>query len=476
MPSNSLQQSSPLRTVAFPMITRKRLATMSDDSKTLLTAFGLTNAATRTLTMMELPAHVTFEAGQVLLVTGPSGSGKTTAKQLLASAFRTERPLATGTADRSKPLIESWETPPARNVERLTRAGLGDPFTWCRTFDELSDGQKARYELADLTSWKDRTVIIDEFCNSLDRITARAVAWSAAKTIRQRNCQAIFICNQTDIIDDLSPDFHIETNWQGVPKITERAATSPACTLLNQLHYRPGQPSDWQKLKVLHYAAGDPATRHSIHVLDHPDIDHPAAVALLSYPDMHSQGRNVFTNDRYQRNANVADTKRLNEEVKRLSRIVVAPELRNCGIARTLIEHIVSTVPMRYLECSTQLGRFNRFLESAGFVNVPQPHADAEANLRDLATTYAAPSGVGIDPAELHEWCERLSVRKRRDFRRAVWLTYHHYKLHRRTRSRRPAKVADASDPRWSEAFDLAAQRLEGRPAYWIREIPNTCS
>lgn len=329
--------------------------------------------------------------------------------------------------------------------------------------------------MADLTSWQERTVIIDEFCNSLDRVTAKAVAWSAAQTIRRRKCQAIFICNQTDILEDLSPDYHVQTNWTAEPTVTEYAATAAQCSLIADLEYRPGTPRDWATLKQLHYAAGDPATRHSIHVLTHPDLDHPAGVAILSYPDLHSQGRNVYTDNRYQKTANVADAKLLNTEVKRLSRIVVAPELRNCGIARTLIDHIVATTPMRYLECSTQLGRFNPFLERCGFTNVPQPHADAEADLRDLATVYAAPSGVGMDPQELIDWSNNLSVRKRRQFRKAVWQTFHHYKLYRRTGGRRPAKVADAADPRWTAAFDLAAQRLEGRPSYWIRHCPNTC-
>lgn len=419
--------------------------------------------------MLTLPESVTFKRGAVLFLTGPSGSGKTTTTDVLASAFQTDQRLASGTADLTKPIIEAWQTPPARNVERLTRAGLGDPFTWCRTFAELSDGQRSRFTLADLTQWQDRLVIIDEFCNSLDRTTAKAVAWSAAKTIRRRGCSAIFIANQTDIIKDLSPDVHIETNWTETARITERPATEANCTLTAEAKYRPGVPADWQALKQLHYAAGDPATRHSIHTLELPDLHHPAAVAILSFPDMHSQARNVATNDRYQARANVADTKKLNKEIRRLSRIVVAPEVRACGIARLLIEKIIEHTPMRYLECSTQLGRFNRFLESAGFVEIPQASADAEADLHDIALIYGAPAGVAVDPEELIEWSKTLSVRKQRAFRRAVWLTFHHFKLHRRTRGKRPAKVADHTDPRWPDAFALAAARLEGRPGYWIR-------
>lgn len=359
-------------------------------------------------------------------------------------------------------------------IDRLTRAGLADPVTWCRTPDELSEGQAARLELADLTGHSRRRIVIDEWLAKLDRITARSVAWSFGQVLRRQQCQALLITANDDIAEDLNPDFHVKIDWSGAPSIEAPERNAARCTVLDELTYDHGTYADWAALKHLHYASGDPSTRHSIHVLRHPQLTYPAAVGILAWPDLHSQARNVATGNRYQVQSNPHAAKLLNQEVRRLARIVVAPDLRCSGVARRLITEIATRVPMRWLECSTQMGRFNRFLASAGMSMIDQASAPAEAILQDLAVQYSAPAHATLDPQTLEEWADGLSIRKRREWRRACWHTYHHFKLHRRTRGRIPKVVPGPADPRWADAFALAAARLIGRPTYWIMEIDHT--
>lgn len=366
------------------------------------------------------------------------------------------------------PIIELWPIPAEQAIKRLTEVGLSDPFTWCRTPSELSDGQRARLRLARMLCESSEGLIVDEFLATLDRITARSVAWSTQKALRRRGRGAIFVTSQDDLTDDIGPDVLINVGWNAEPTISFAETRSPCCSIDSELTYRRGDAGDWAKLKHLHYAAGDPATVHSYHVLEVVDRDEPATVAIISYPDLHSAARNIATDDAYRIGGSRERAQRLNREVLKLSRIVVTPELRGCGLATRLVAEIWDVLQCRYLECVTAMGPYSRWLEHAGFREIPQASANVEADLLDWATSVKLPAITSLDSNDLREFIDGLSVRQARTGRRLIWCYYHHFVIHRRTRSPRPKKIPGPADSHWDEAFDVVARRLHGRPSYWI--------
>lgn len=366
------------------------------------------------------------------------------------------------------PIIETVDPDPEFAAKILSAVGLADAFTWARTPDELSTGQRARLDLALQIRHQKPVVVVDEWLAHLDRLTGRAVAWATGKALKKAGVGAILVTSHNDLEGDLCPDLSIQIGWEPEPEICWFDHHDRYCTILDELTYRRGDAGDWAKLRHLHYAAGDPATVHSYHVLEHPKITHPAAVAILSYPDLHSAARNLATDDAYRIGGSREAAQRLNREVLKLSRIVVAPELRGCGVAARLLTSLPEQVHVRYIECVTAMGRFSSFLSRVGFREIPQSTAIAEAKLLDFAVRHQVPPTACLNPEDLASWVAGLSVRVQREARRLIWLYYHHFVIHRRTRSAVPRRIPGPDAAGWPEAFDVVCRRINERPSYWI--------
>lgn len=450
------------------MLTPERLQSIRPESASLLAAFGLGSVTTRIIQIVKLPELPDLHPASIILITGNSGSGKTSLLPLIIDAWPKPNTLARGLADRSKPLIDCWPECPAQNVAKLNTVGLGDAVLWCRTYEELSDGQKARFDAADLIYGSPGIVVIDEFLTKLDPITAKAVAWSIGNLAHRMGVGCIFISPTPNIVPDLGPDTHIEVGLDPKPHVQASGWDRPSCSLHDSAHYRQGTREDWNQLKHLHYAAGDPATTHSCHAIGLKGLDHPAAVMIFSYPNLHSAPRNLALKDHFKLRSGTDAARLLNQEMLLLSRIVVAPEVRTCGFAHLLIAEAVKRTDIKWLECSTAMGRYNRFLLKIGFQEIPQALHQVECEWIDYCVQVDLDGRDALDPGRLASAIDRQSVRNQRRGRAIIWSLYHHFVLHKRTRARRPARVADAKDPRWELAFDLAARRMTDRPAYFL--------
>lgn len=162
-------------------------------------AFDISLDEIRSTVIREL--SLTIEPGEILLVVGPSGSGKTTLLDVLINRGkaepnvqiegRVELPsdacVATFQPMRSqKPLIEALG---AKNVSfglyLLGLAGLSEAFLYLKRFQELSKGQQYRAMLARLIASASNVWVADEFCTSLDPITANVVAQNVQKIARK---------------------------------------------------------------------------------------------------------------------------------------------------------------------------------------------------------------------------------------------------------------------------------------------------
>jgi hypothetical protein len=195
--------------------------------------------------------RVRVRRGDVVYITGPSGSGKTVLlremeRQLRKATSRREgqglnpspgpegppSPKGEGlTAEDPEGPVAALESVdlsgPAAAVERFgtdldevlrlaSVAGLSDAFFLLRPPSQLSDGQRYRYRLAALLAGGARTIVIDEFCSTLDRRTARAVAYRLRKYADRTGATFLVATAHDDLIEDLAPDVLIRkrSGWQ----------------------------------------------------------------------------------------------------------------------------------------------------------------------------------------------------------------------------------------------------------------------
>lgn len=154
----------------------------------------------------------------ICLVTGMSGTGKSTILQLLNKKIQPtsgnleipqEAKIGTLSPIRSKrPLIDFLgKGNMNRGIELMNSVGLSEAFLYVKPFQELSTGQKYRAMLASLFSTSNNLWLIDEFCESLDPITAKLVAKKLSTVARE--CKATVVICSADyepFLETLCPD------------------------------------------------------------------------------------------------------------------------------------------------------------------------------------------------------------------------------------------------------------------------------
>lgn len=172
------------------------------------------------------PTEIPIPSPGVIFITGPSGSGKSTLLKLIAARC----------AEAGRTVIRMDDLPPLLELDEsaidalgitldhaaalLSLAGLSDAFIMLRRVSELSDGQRARFNLArtiELAERSDRPAVIlaDEFAATLDRITAQTIARNMRRWIDRSSTPHTFIVATThdDLLEALRPDVLI---WKGM--------------------------------------------------------------------------------------------------------------------------------------------------------------------------------------------------------------------------------------------------------------------
>lgn len=185
---------------------------------------------------------------QIALITGPSGAGKSTLLRLLEERLR-ERGLPT---HRLHPcpragrrtlidLVPGTLEGPDGALRRLASAGLADATLLARTPAQLSDGQRFRLALARAmaiatpgsrrfpsTGGADGpppTLLIDEFCATLDRLTARSVARTLRRWLDRSTrahppgARVAIATSHDDLATALRPDLLVRVSMTGLVEI-----------------------------------------------------------------------------------------------------------------------------------------------------------------------------------------------------------------------------------------------------------------
>ena len=325
----------------------------------------------------------------VVYITGPSGSGKSV---LLRALRRELGPLA---ADMSEvevrpgvPIVETLGRDLDEAIELLTRAGLGDAFLWLRTYEELSDGQKYRYRLAKLMESGAQVWVCDEFCSTLDRDTAKLVAYSVQKLARRLGRGLIVATCHSDLFDDLRPSVFIRKGL-GAEVEVRYYPNKPAreCSLLREVEFgfaSPGERREAIKLVESWHYRGRRVPYKRVFVARRGG--RVIGAVLLSPPYVSCWGRKLV----FER---VPSLRELNRWLYTASRVVVHPAYRGMGLGSRLLRRALLASDRPYVELVAVMARYNPFAERAGMLRAGEKEPDPA-----LETAAARLAELGVDP------------------------------------------------------------------------------
>ncbi|MEM3673509.1 MAG: ATP-binding cassette domain-containing protein [Candidatus Bathyarchaeia archaeon] len=154
----------------------------------------------------------------IVYITGDSGSGKSILLKALEKDIRSDLALnciniAQIKPEPKKPIIETVGKTFEEALELLSRVGLNDAFPFLRSYAQLGDGQKYRYKIAKMIESGAQFWILDEFAATLDRDTAKIVAYNLQKLARQQGKAVLAATTHTDLFEDSNPSVHIHKRF-----------------------------------------------------------------------------------------------------------------------------------------------------------------------------------------------------------------------------------------------------------------------
>lgn len=191
------------------------------------------------------PFEVDAGPGQIVAFVGTSGAGKSTClRQFADQAGATW--LDDVPVDPDRALIDQlgeFE----RGSMLASLCGLAEAQLLCRLPRELSDGQAHRFRLAAAVASGRRVLACDEFLATLDRTTAKVVAFNLRRVATGEGLLVGVATTHEDLLDDLQPDVLVRFDGAaarvGRGELRPKASASAASWPLREARGRTGNAS-----------------------------------------------------------------------------------------------------------------------------------------------------------------------------------------------------------------------------------------
>lgn len=153
----------------------------------------------------------------------------------------------------------------------------------------------------------------------------------------------------------------------------------------NDATVEPGAIADYDALSRFHYRAGRPATIVRILRAVEPESGTLAAVLVVSMPTIDGAWRRLAWPGRYDSGAlgKSAALRRVNAELRAISRVIVEPRFRALGIARGLVRAYLDGPLTPATEAVAAMGALCPFFARAGMTGYRLPPSRADARLLD---------------------------------------------------------------------------------------------
>ncbi|MCD6364566.1 MAG: hypothetical protein J7M14_01695 [Planctomycetes bacterium] len=376
----------------------------------ICSAFGIDFEAG--LNVIARDVEVDYEPGRIVLFVGPSGSGKSSLlRQALAQAphaiVLNEKPSG------SSALIDTLGGDVRRAAHLLSLCGLGEAFLMLRSADELSDGQRYRYAIALCLAAGAKTVVADEWCAKLDRVTAKVVSRNARKLATSRGVGFLLATTHEDIIDDLQSDTVVRCKGGGRVEVRKHRPFRQPVSFCRRLEITEGAASDWPYFARWHYRGLGLAPVRRVLMLWHDE--EPIGICVFTFGPLASRERNRLFGISGPLTASRA--RRINRNFASVGRLVLDPRYRGAGIAAAFLRRCCELTDWPWIELVSEMAHLVPFHEAAGFRTIaktpPKP-------------STATPADAGRSPWGKSGWTpqafEKYSRRVR--FSRPVYCIY----------------------------------------------------
>lgn len=313
---------------------------------------------------------VDVNPSDLVYIVGDSGGGKSVLLKELKVKLSKHKEFGKVMAahevklDDQQILIEGIGKDTNSAVNILSQAGLNEAFLMLRRYNELSDGQKYRYIISKMIDSETDTWVFDEFLATLDRITAKVVAYCIQKTARKLGKTVIVATTHKDLFEDLNPSIYIEKGFGDFVKVERFQYQHRFCSLLNEIRIEKGTIEDYKKLESFHYKGESRFVRRALFRATLTG----EVIGTIVYVSVHPNLR-----ARWQCLPQVKGRplKEIDNLFLRIARVVVHPKFRTIGLGVKLVKDTLPLVNRAYVETLAVMARYNPFFEHAGLLKVP---------------------------------------------------------------------------------------------------------
>ncbi|MEM2909799.1 MAG: hypothetical protein QXO01_01855 [Nitrososphaerota archaeon] len=367
--------------------------------------------------------------GDVVYITGESGGGKSVLLTELAKQLQEHEEFAPVITDRAleidpnEILIHGIGKDVTGAIEILSFVGLNEAFLFLRRYKELSDGQKYRYRLAK-AFWKGaKTLVFDEFCATLDRTTAKVVAYLAQKFCRKRGMTLIVATTHTDLLEDLNPSIHVVKKFGVDVDVTYFKPEPRPCSLLKEVVISKGTTDDYKRLEMFHYKGSRPVGITDVFKAEiHGDL---AGIIVYNTSYFDLKPRNIALPHLVEIRRHVglkSLTEYVNKNFRRIARVVVAPKYRGIGLGVKLVKETMPLVGVPYVETLAVMAKYNPFFEHAGMKEVVYEREYDKRQQKVLE--FLESMGLNVELAKSRKknlsWLRTLSSKQVKDVAKVV--------------------------------------------------------
>lgn len=139
----------------------------------------------------------------ILLICGKSGSGKSTIlREIYGDVKKVEY-------DYDKCVISQFPRLTEEEAcDLLSSIGLSSVPTWLRKPQELSNGEKARLDIAKaIYDANGGIIVLDEYTSVVNRAAAKSMSHALQRYARQKNLKVIIASCHFDIVEWIQPDY-----------------------------------------------------------------------------------------------------------------------------------------------------------------------------------------------------------------------------------------------------------------------------
>ena len=307
----------------------------------------------------------------IVYITGDSGSGKSVLLKALEKDLQPETiNLNDVKIEPSKPLIDTAGKNFHEGLTLLSRVGLNDAFLFVRRYSQLSDGQKYRYRLAKIIESDKNYWFADEFCSTLDRDTAKIVAFNIQKIAREEGRAVFAATTHTDLFQDLKPSIHIHKRFgREIEVHCYPNRINRECSLVKEMRITEGTRADYKKLAHFHYRDSRVFAHHKIFAMKRDD--ETVGAIVYGSPPLAVTGRRKALG----KNLTIQE---INRDIIRISRVVIHPKYRTIGLGAKIVAETLRLAGKPYVETIAVMAKYNPFFEKAGMTKIaqtqPNPH------------------------------------------------------------------------------------------------------